>query len=216
MWAGKTNIILIIASAAGIKTSPRLDVSNPSHVQLIHAFVKRLYDPHPSMIDPTIKRRKEENIWVFDIAVRIESFGQLETVQCDGYRILTVGNSLHQRSHIFINSHSPARICGNEIPIIKDQYVKKANRFTEAEMLEHIHKEDVPGVVHCVHSETVRSEQGEISSGERKKVRMCLVEYGRAFMDLETPLEVLKVVYDLLESESNLMHRWTQYLMTIF
>ena len=201
MWAGKTNMILIIASAAGIKTSPKLDISNSSHVQLIHAFIKRLYDPHPSMIDPTIKRRKEKDSCVFDIAVHIESSGQLETVQCNGYRILTIGNSLHQRSH---NSHSPARICGNEIPIIKDQYVKKANRFTEAEILEHIHKEDVPGVVHCVHSETVQWEQDrEISSSERKKIRMCLVEYGRAFMDLETPLEALKAVYDLLESESN-------------
>ena len=41
------------------------------------------------------------------------------------------------------------------------------------------------------------------SSGDRTKTRMRAIEYGTTpFMDLKTPLEVLKVIYDLLESES--------------
>ena len=45
------------------------------------------------------------------------------------------------------------------------------------------------------HSEVVKR-------GDRYKRRICLVEYGKPFMDLKTPLEALEAIYDLLESES--------------
>jgi hypothetical protein len=43
-----------------------------------------------------------------------------------------------------------------------------------------------------------------VCSGNRYKKRISLVDYGKPFMDLtrKTPLEALKAIYDLLESES--------------
>ena len=53
-----------------------------------------------------------------------------------------------------------------------------------------------------VHSEDVKGDGGTpVRSGERYKKRIGLAEYGKPFMDLKTPLEALKAIYDLLESE---------------
>jgi hypothetical protein len=54
-----------------------------------------------------------------------------------------------------------------------------------------------------VHSEDVKWSDGtSVCSGDRYKKRIGLVEYGKPFMDLKTPLEALKAIFDLLESES--------------
>lgn len=58
-YADANSVILIISSADSVKKSPRLTLKDTTHSQLIHAFIKRLYDPHPSMMDPTAKRRKD-------------------------------------------------------------------------------------------------------------------------------------------------------------
>ena len=63
--------------------------------------------------------------------------------------------------------------------------------------------EEIPGVVvHLVHSgDVIQSDGAPVCSGGRQKKRVGLVEYGKPFMDLKTPLEALKVIYYLLESE---------------
>jgi hypothetical protein len=53
------------------------------------------------------------------------------------------------------------------------------------------------------HSENVLHPDGSaVRSGDRFKTRICMTEYGNYFMHLKTPLDVLLVIYDLLESES--------------
>ena len=208
-YADAKGVMLIISSADSVKKSPKLDLNDTGESQLIYAFVKRLYDPLPSMIDPTVKRRKDltrvqnslTGLWVFDIVLSIPDS---PSVECVGYRIENARVSTGRRTHIFANTDDPTLLNDVAITIIKDQYCYQGHRFDEAEILRHIHaEEDIPGVVRIAHSEdVVRSDGTPVCSGCRHKKRICLVEYGKSFMDLKTPLEALKVIYDLLESKS--------------
>jgi len=196
-------VVLIISSAEGVKKSPKLKLSEASDVRLIHAFVRRLYDPHPSMLDPTIRRRKDSaaGLWVFDITLTIPNLPS--AVECLGFRISSARGSVGQRTHVFVNNEHPTHLVdGVPIPVIKDQY--QNHRFGEAETIRHIHgDQDIPGVVHIAHSQAIlRSDRSPVCSGDRHKTRVCLLEYGKPFMDLKTPLEALIVIYDLLESGS--------------
>ena len=70
------------------------------------------------------------------------------------------------------------------------------HRFNEAEVLRH---------VHFAHSEDViKSDGTPVCSGGRQKKRIGLVEYGRPFMNLKTPLEALKVTMIYLRVSLNL------------
>ncbi|KAF8808450.1 hypothetical protein BYT27DRAFT_7096906, partial [Phlegmacium glaucopus] len=189
----------------GVKKSPKLKLSEASDVRLMHAFVRRLYDPHPSMLDPTIRRRKDSTagLWVFDITLTIPN--SPSAVECLGFRILNARGSVGQRTHVFVNNEHPAHfVDGSPIPIIKDQYRCQNHRFDEAEIIHHIHGDnDIPGVVHIAHSQALlHNDRSPVCSGDRQKMRVCMLECGKPFMDLKTPLEVLIVIYDLLESES--------------
>ncbi|KAF8804271.1 hypothetical protein BYT27DRAFT_7107756 [Phlegmacium glaucopus] len=215
-YVDEKGVVLIISSAEGVKKSPKLKLSEASDVQLMHAFVRRLYDPHPSMLDPSIRRRKDSaaDLWVFDITLIIPNFPS--GVECLGFRILSARGSIGQRTHVFANNEHPARfVDGSPIPVIKDQYHYSNHRFGEAEVIHHIHGDnDIPGVVHLAYSQAIlRSDRSPVCSGDRHKTRMCLLEYGKPFMDLKTPLEALIVIYDLLEttrlmySKRRVLHR---------
>jgi hypothetical protein len=203
-------VILIISSAGGVLESPKLNLKDAAQYQLIYAFVQRLYYPLPSMIDPTLKRRRQNSSWVFDIMLTIPhspsvaSVESVESVECAGYRIEKAPGSVGRRTHIFVNNNNPTPLNGVAITVIKDQYCYRGHRFSEAEVLCHVHaEEDIPGVVHMAHSEVVVRDDGTpVCSGNRYKKRVCLVEYGHSFMDSKTPLEALEAIYDLLESES--------------
>ena len=213
-YADSNGVILIISSAGGVLESPKLNLKDAAQYQLIYAFVQRLYDPLPSMIDPTLKRRRQNSSWVFDIMLTIphspsvesvESVKSVKSVECVGYRIEKAPRAVGRRTHIFVNNVNPTLLNGVAITVIKDQYCHEGRRFSEAEVLRHVHaEEDIPGVVRMAHSEDVVGGDGTpVRSGNRYKKRVCLVEYGHhSFMDLKTPLEVLEAIYDLLESES--------------
>lgn len=208
-YADKEGVILLISSADSIKKSPKLDLKNTEQTRLIFAFIRRLYDPHPSMVDPTVKRRKDPTrtqnsltgLWVFDITL---TFSTSSSLECRGYRIANTHSSVGQRTHIFTNNDDPSTLNGIAIPVIKDQYRLPNHRFNEPEIIRHIHAEDnIPGIVRIVSSEAVIRRDGTaVCSGNRHKTRIGLAEYGQSFMDLKTPLEVLMVIYDLLESGS--------------
>lgn len=195
VYADCEGVVLIISSASGVKKSPKLHLTHTSHLQLIHAFIKRIYEPHSSMIDPTITRRKQDLRWVFDIKIP-------NLPLCRGYEILSARVSLGQRTHIFVNEETPARFNNISIPIIKDQYPdNNTHQSDEAKIINHIHaKGEVPGVVRLVYEGLVQNDDGStVTSGDRKKTRLCLSERGTHFMDIKTPLEVLIAIYDLLE-----------------
>ena len=209
MYADKKGLVLIISSADSVRISPKLDLKVAEDCHLIYAFVKRLYNPLPSMIDPTIKRRKDltriqnslPGLWVFDIMLTIP---HSQSVECVGYRIGNALGCVGRRTHIFVNNVNPIILNGVAITIIKDQYCDPGHRFNESEVLSHVHaEEEIPGVVHMAHSEDVKRDDGTpVCSGGRYKKRIGLVEYGKPFMDLKTPLKALEAIYDLLESES--------------
>lgn len=206
-YVDEEGVTLIISDVEGVKKSSKLKLSEALDVRLIYAFVRRLYDPHPSMLDPTIKRRKDSDsgLWVFDITLTIPDS---PPVECLGYRILSAPGSVGQRTHVFVNSEHPARLAGGVcIPVIKDQYCYQNGPFDEAEVIRHIHADGKKsGVVQMVHSQVIlRDDRSPVCSGDCYKTRLCLIEFGkRPFMDLKTPVEVLIVMYDLLESESAL------------
>ena len=199
-YADAKGVVLIISSANGVQKSLNLSLKDAQQYQLIYGFVRRLYDPLPAMIDPTVKRRMGNSFWVFDIMLRISDS---QSVECVGYRIEKALGFIGRRTHIFVNNVNPASLNGVAITVIKDQYCHRGHRFNEVELLHHIHDGDeVPGVVHMVHSEDVKRDDGTpVCSGNRYKKRIGLAEYGKPFMDLKTPLEALKAIYDLLESE---------------
>jgi hypothetical protein len=199
-YASAKGIVLIISSASGVLNSLDLNLKDAEQYQLIYGFVRRLYDPLPSMIDPTVKRRRQDSIWLFDITLTPSN---LPSVECVGYRIEKAMGFIGRRTHIFVNNVNPASLNGVAITVIKDQYCRPGRRFDEVEVLQHVHSSgEIPGVVHMVHSEDVKGDGGTpVRSGERYKKRIGLAEYGKPFMDLKTPLEALKAIYDLLESE---------------
>jgi hypothetical protein len=155
------------------------------------------------MIDPTVKRRMKNSFWVFDIMLTIPN--SLSSVECVGYSIEKALGSVGRRTHIFVNIDNPTLLDGVAIIVIKEQYCYQDHRFNETEVLRHVHAGRNPRScsVHMAHSEDVKRPDGtSVCSGNRYKKRIGLVEYGKPFMDLKTPLEVLKAIFDLLESES--------------
>ena len=194
-------VVLILSSADGVQKSPKLNLKDAAQYQLLYAFVRRLYDLLPSMVDPTMKRRRQNSLWVFDIMLTIP---HSPSVECVGYRIEKALGCVGRRTHTFVNNVNPIILNGVTITVIKDQYCYRGHRFNESEVLSHVHaEEEIPGVVHMAHSEDVkRDDDTPVCSGVRYKKRIGLVEYGKPFMDLKTPLEALEAIYDLLESES--------------
>ena len=179
-YADMNGVVLIISSVGGVLESPKLNLKDAAQYQLIYAFVQRLYDPLPSMIDPTLKRRRQNSSWVFDIMLTIPHSPSAESVECVGYTIEKAPGSVGRRTHIFVNNDNPTLLNGVVITVIKDQYCYRGHRFSEAEVLRHVHaEEDIPGVIHMAHSEDViRGDGMPICSGGQYKKRICLVEYG--------------------------------------
>jgi hypothetical protein len=84
------------------------------------------------------------------------------------------------------------------IRVIKDQYLGRDRCWTEKYILAKIHANGTyPSVARMCFA-------GEITParcGDRIRVRICLQDYGRDFLSLKTPREVLYAIYDLLEGE---------------
>jgi hypothetical protein len=205
MYVDDDGILLLQGSPSGVVLSPKLIPSVATDIQLLYAFVKRLYDPHLLMVDPTIQRRQDlaRKSWVFDIALSFP--GQAKTLLCCGYSILASHRSIGERSHIFCNSKSPAIVDGKPIRVLKDHYRHPDNVHSEAEVLHHIHAEGkLPGVVEMVYSaeQVLRLDGSPVCAGRFVKTRIGLRQYGQSFMSIKTPRDALMTVYDLLEGES--------------
>ena len=202
----KTGIMLSITSSSCVKMTEALNMSDHAHRVLLYAFVNRLYDPGQDMIDPSVKRRWDDTVphphYVFDITLNPVD---RNPVICSGYRTVYARESLGQRAHIFVNEANPTHYNGVPIPVIKDAYCNEHNRFTEDEIINHIHRKgDVPGIVHIVYAEVVYyqglSHRVPIVQDGRQKTRLCLAEFGIGIMECKTVKDVLIMTYDLLES----------------
>ena len=97
-YADVEGVVLILSSADSVQKSPKLNLKDASQYQPLYAFVQRLYDPLPSMIDPTMKRRMENSLWVFDIMLTILHSPSIECVE---YRIAKALGCVSRRIHIF-------------------------------------------------------------------------------------------------------------------
>ncbi len=201
----KAGIMLSITSSNGVKRTEALDMSVRAYRVLLYAFITRLYDPDPDMIDPTIKRRWDDTApephYVFDITLNPVEHNP---VVCLGYRAVYARESLAQRTHIFANEANPARYDGVPIPVIKDAYCDQNNCSIEDEIINHVHsKGDVPGIIRSAYSEIVCYEGPDRRAIVRdgcQKTRLCLTELGTSVMECKTVKDVLIMMYDLLES----------------
>ncbi|KJA13870.1 hypothetical protein HYPSUDRAFT_49570 [Hypholoma sublateritium FD-334 SS-4] len=207
----KSGIMLIFASSSGVTMTEALNMSVAANRVLLYAFITRLYEPDPNMVDPSIKRRWDDTApkphYVFDITL---TPGDGDPVVCSGYRTVYARESLGQRAHIFINEANPTSFRGAAIPVIKDAYCDQNTRFTEDEIIKRIHREgDVPGIVRVAYAELVcygGPDRTVIVRDGRQKTRLCLTEFGRSIMECKTVKDVLIVMYDQLES-TRVMHR---------
>ncbi|KJA13916.1 hypothetical protein HYPSUDRAFT_49539 [Hypholoma sublateritium FD-334 SS-4] len=207
----KSGIILTIASSSGVTKTKALNMSVSANRVLLYAFVTRLYEPDPNMVDPSIKRRWDDTApqphYVFDITL---TPADGDPVVCSGYRTVYARESLGQRAHIFVNEINPTSFRGAAIPVIKDAYCDLNCRFTEDAIIKHIHHEgDIPGIVRVAYAELVCYEGPDrrvIVRDGRQKTRLCLTEFGRSIMECKTVKDVLIVMYDQLES-TRVMHR---------
>ncbi|KAF9477177.1 hypothetical protein BDN70DRAFT_838189 [Pholiota conissans] len=200
MYVDHVGVVLFITSATKIKRTERLVLAKDANIQLLYAFVKRIYEPHPLTVDPTIKIQKDSpGDSLFDITLDVPNFP--EPITCYGYRIANVSPSRGQRTHIFVNQNNPTIVNGQPILVIKDQYRREGRRFDEHKIIEWIHnKGEVPGIIRIAHAQkVVRNDNSSVSSDDRIKTRMCMVDFGEPIMAIKTPKEVLMTIYDLLE-----------------
>jgi hypothetical protein len=204
MYVDKGGVTLFLVSCTEIKRTQRLSLTESADVQLLYAFVKRLYDPLPLMVDPTIRMGKKdgEKPRLFDITLKIP--GSPPTI-CEGYQIFDCAPTRGQRTHIFVNLEKPTIVKDQPVFIIKDQYRRSDHRFSEKDVINHIHSDgEVPGIVRIVYAQQVyQDDESVVSSGCREKTRICMVDYGTHMMDVKTPKEALMTIYDLLEGESH-------------
>jgi hypothetical protein len=107
------------------------------------------------------------------------------------------------RTHVFI--HQPPKSPHNDdrgsllIPkVLKAQLCPTDARCDESTALEHIHSlQTVPGVIRLVYQEQL----DVILVAGRVQKHLGLDQQGGPFMSIETPIEMLMVIYDVLESE---------------
>jgi hypothetical protein len=190
MYVDKGGVTLFLVSCTEIKRTQQLSLAEPANVQLLYTFVKRLYDPLPFMVDPTVRKRGKDSKGrsFFDIELKIPNS---PPTSCKGYRI-------------FDCAPSRGLVNGHPALVIKDQYRRGDHRFSEKDVIKHIHSDGkVPGIVRIVHAKQVsRADESVVSSGRREKARICMVDSGTHMMNVRTPKEALMTIYDLLEGES--------------
>ncbi|KAF8174547.1 hypothetical protein BJ912DRAFT_44745 [Pholiota molesta] len=203
MYVDSVGVTLFIVSCTEIKRTPRLPLKKAASVQLLYAFVKRLYDPLPFMVDPTIRKqgRDDKGRTLFNIDLKIPGPSPA-TITCKNYYIFDLAPSGGQRTHVFVNLKEPTIVEDKPVHVIKDQYRRGDRRFSEKDVIDHIHSGgDVPGIVRIVYAEQVyRGDGSVVSSGRREKTRICMADFGKHMMDVETPKEALMTIYDLLEA----------------
>ncbi|KAF8968120.1 hypothetical protein BDZ97DRAFT_1801002 [Flammula alnicola] len=209
LYVGNSIITFIITDASGARFTT-IPWKDESHFFLLCAFIDRLHDPLPTMVDPTIQRRKDLLDFRWDITVTIGQPQHSEentdspesmTIKCEGYQIDHASASFGSRSHIFKNLEFPTKVLGHDIHIIKDQYSGQHTRFTESQVLEHIHTNGpVPGMVDLVHHEKPLWTNGNpVLCGDRVKNRILMSLYGTHLDTVSSVREALIAIYDTLE-----------------
>ncbi|KAF8149829.1 hypothetical protein B0H34DRAFT_862560 [Crassisporium funariophilum] len=214
MYVDEGGVTLFLVSCTEIKRTQRLSLTTLANVRLLYAFVKQLYDPLPLMVDPTIRMRKKdgEKPRLFNIELKIPG---LPPTICEGYRIFDCAPTRGQRTHIFVNLENPTIVEDQHVLVIKDQYRLGDHRFSEKDVINHIHSDgEVPGIVCIVYAKQVYRANGSVVSfGCREKTRICMVNYGSHMMGVKTPKAALMMIYDLLKAtcfiyfNKNVLHR---------
>ncbi|KJA13567.1 hypothetical protein HYPSUDRAFT_209406 [Hypholoma sublateritium FD-334 SS-4] len=203
-YAHCEGINLILSGDDGFFVSPVLKMQTDEDIIFLYSFVRRLYKPAPYMKDSTMTRRKnlDTGLYAFDILL---SFDDGDRIMCYGYRIkdVTRGRGAGKRVHMLVNEEDPTEFTeGHDVAAIKEMYCDPGQFHGRDLKIDYIHNNGfIPGIFQLAHSAAVLDHEGnEVRCGERRKIRMELTHYGRPFLDIRTPKEVLICLYDLLET----------------
>lgn len=205
-YAHSEGLHLILSGDDGFFVSPILKMHTDEDIIFLYSFVRRLYKPARYMKDSTMTRRKnpDTGLYAFDILL---SFDDGDRIMCYGYRIkdATRGRGSGRRVHMLVNEEDPTEFTdGHDVAAIKEMYCDPGQFHGRDLKIDYIHGNGfIPGIFQLAHSATVLDHEGkEVRCGERRKIRMELTHYGRSFLNIRTPKEVLFCLYDLLESGS--------------
>ncbi|KAJ2916736.1 hypothetical protein MD484_g3703, partial [Candolleomyces efflorescens] len=186
-----------------------------------HALVYRLYDPG-RWLDPEIQSEEAEgqtNACGETSARMDQSQGVAtptagERVFISDYSYVYGSCTFGTRTHVFI--HRPSSKSPNDIKparrapkVVKLQLCRRNIRFSEVDILHKIHLNGgIPGVVRLACHERLPS-----IVPDREQFRLGLEQEGIPFMSIKTPLQMLMVAYDALETtrilhdECDILHR---------
>ena len=198
-FADVKGVVLVISSADSVRKIPYWRFERPctvlTHIRL--CCWTALY----SIIDPTVKRRMQNSAWVFDIML---TNPHLPSVKCVVYRIEKAPGFVGRRTHL-------CEQCQSDISQWRHIYYRHQRSVLPSRSS---FQWDRGSLLYsrwgrnsrsCSYGPFRRCDKGWKHAclfWRRYKKRIGLVEYEKLFMDMKTPLEALKAISDLLESES--------------
>lgn len=185
--------------------------------KLLCAWMCRLYNPE---VDGTITRVYELELGA-DLPTKPTFTIQDNGKELKGCKILKVGAPFDRRTTVFQTS---------EGKVIKEQYIELNCEYKEGLILQKIHEGGhFPGVVQyesydIVKKTVIENTRHEPATSEveliavcedekRKKARLVMPETAIRLTDVEIPLEVLILAYDLLEGTLQQVPRLTSSLL---
>ncbi|KAJ8473476.1 hypothetical protein ONZ45_g16281 [Pleurotus djamor] len=168
-------------------------------LRLLHKMIFRMYRPGP-FADPTCA--KVPGVLAYTYPQLHHPDGKTSLAGYD-YTHKYASAPFHSRTNVLVNPTSP-------IPVIKDQYARKEIVRHEYDMLQHIHKKPIIGVVTPRYFCEV--DVPHLVATIRGKSRLGFAEHGQRFMDVPNVQTGLEVLYDTLEIIRHLYREPSQVL----
>ncbi|KAJ8515929.1 hypothetical protein ONZ45_g6726 [Pleurotus djamor] len=177
--------------------------SSPCLPKAMVAMVYRLYHPD-TWKDPSITRfynsqtRSCTYSITFSRCLRSDGSEGLPRdaqVECEDFTLKSAQSSFGTRGHVFVHGASIPTFDGKPIRVVKSQLVRKRPGGYEPDILRRIHMPDVTlGVVRMA---CYQYHDSPVS--KRCHVLIGLEQEGLSFMHIQTPQDLLIVLYNILE-----------------
>ncbi|TEB25625.1 hypothetical protein FA13DRAFT_1817342 [Coprinellus micaceus] len=184
-----TLVVYLAFQGSPATLKAELDWTDTCLLNLLVVVFHCLYEPGPFGMG-AYTRTNTESSNVFDLQIREHRLpGFTPTYSCCPFQT---------RTHILVRVEG-CPIGKQTVRVIKDQLNRTGKRCKEADLYEWIHSGGrVPGVAQLVLKHTFPSGPDLEAPGRCRDI-IGLQEYGQPIMQAETLLDVLKILYDLVE-----------------
>ena len=169
--------------------------------RLAYAFFYRVYDPgrfsDASYI--TMVPDFERDIVAYTVQIRVTTRDDsIQDITLTNLFPLYASSPFGTRTHILSDPDLGVDVNGKPLAVLKDQLCRHPTRFDEHSILSQVHHpRNMPGVIEEVYHESI-----EVPfCADRRKNRMGLRHIGKSFMTIPTPLQMLEIVFDILEGK---------------